>query len=154
MTEEVLERAEVTVEEACFIIRPIPAMLIDRLWLNAEPFIKRALDHANGEFLPADIKQFCKDRVVQLWLVTESNKVIGACTTEIVNYPRRRHCRVITLAGSRAAEWTGQLDTILADWARQQGCSAIEAYVRKGYVPVLAKHGYKHKYSAIIKEIG
>lgn len=142
-------------EEAArkFHIRGIPANLVDHFWPFAEPFIKRALDHANGEFQPSDLKSYCKDRVVQLWLVSENDRIIAAATTEIVNYPRRRHCRVITLAGSKAPEWTGLLDIILAEWAKQQGCHAMEAYVRKGYVPVLAKHGYKHKYSAVVKEI-
>lgn len=136
-----------------FNIRGIPANMIDHFWPFAEPYIKRALDHACGEFLPLDLKNFCRDRVVQLWLVQEGEKVIGAVTTEIVNYPRKRHCRVITLAGSRAKEWLSELDIILCGWAKQQGCHAIEAYVRKGFVPVLANYGMQHKYSAVVKDL-
>lgn len=143
-----------TLEEAAqkFQVRGIPANLIDRFWPFAEPYIKRALDRAAGEFLAEDLKHFCKDREVQLWLVSEGERIIAAITTEIVNYPRRKHCRIITLAGSKAPEWTGLLDIILSEWAKQQGCQALEAYVRKGYVPVLAEYGFKHKYSMVLKE--
>lgn len=136
-----------------FHIRGIPAELIDRFWLYAAPYIKRALDHANGEFLVDDIKMYCRDRNIQLWLVSEADRVIAAITTEIVVYPRRKHCRIVTLAGSRAPEWTAQADIIIGEWAKAQGCTAMEAFVRKGYVPVLAKHGYSHKYSAVFKEL-
>lgn len=139
--------------DAKFHVRSIPAMLVDRFWPYAEPYIKRALDHASGEFTHEDLKHFCKDHMVQLWLVSEGNRIVAAVTTEIVNYPRRKHCRVITLAGSKAPEWTPLMDTILMDWAKSEGCHAMEAFVRKGYVPVLAKQGYTLKYSAIFKEL-
>jgi hypothetical protein len=136
-----------------FNVRNIPAPLVERFWPYAEPYIKRALDHTSGEFRPEDIQSFARDSYIQLWLVNEGNRVVGAVTTEIVTYPNRKHCRVITLAGSKAAEWTGLVDTIIADWARSEGCNAVEAFVRKGYVPVLAKHGFKFKYSVIVKDV-
>jgi hypothetical protein len=136
-----------------FSIRGIPSHLVDRFWKYAEPYVKRALDHANGEFTPADLCQLCKDQSCQLWLVAEGDKIVAAMVTELVSYPRKRHCRFVTLAGSKAPEWTALADTIIGNWAREQGCVALEAFVRKGYVPVLAKHGFKHKYSAIFKEL-
>lgn len=135
-----------------FNIRGIPANLVEHFWKLAEPYIKRALDHANGEFTPANIKSFCKDKVIQLWLINEGEKVIGACTTEIVNYPQKRYCRVVTLGGSKAKDWMGDLDIILCEWAKQQGCQGLEAYVRKGFVPVLASYGLKYKYAALVKD--
>lgn len=138
-----------------FHIRGIPAPMVERFWPLAEPYVKRALDRTSGEYTPDDLKSMCKDRIVQLWLVTEGERAIGAVTTEIVVYPRRKHCRVITLAGTKAPEWSGTLlDIILPEWARKEGCVAIEAFVRKGYVGVLAGYGFKHKYSAVFKEVG
>lgn len=136
-----------------FNIRGIPADAIERFWSFAEPYIKRAIDHTNGEYKPADLKMFCKDRVVQLWLISENERVVGAATTEIINYPQRKHCRVVTLGGSKAVEWMGLLDAVLTDWAKEQGCEAMEAFVRKGFVPVLVKYGFKHQYSAVFKPI-
>jgi hypothetical protein len=144
-------------EEAAqkFQIRGIPSNLVEHFWSFAEPYIKRALDHTSGEFLPSDLKRMCKDRVTQLWLVSEGERVIGAVTTEIVVYPQRKHCRVCTIGGSKAPEWTGLLfDIILPEWAKQQGCVAIDAYVRKGYVPILVNnYSFKHKLSVVVREI-
>jgi hypothetical protein len=146
----------VNIEDAAqrFFIRGIPANAIDRFWPFAEPYVKRALDHTSGEFTPEDVKQLCKDRVVQLWLISENSRVIAAATTEIVIYPNRKHCRIATIGGSKAPEWSELLfNGVIAEWAKEQGCVAIEAFVRKGYVPVLAEYGFKHKYSAVIKEL-
>jgi hypothetical protein len=136
-----------------FRVRNIPVALVERFWPYAEPYIKRALDHTSGEFLPEDIRSFALQGIIQLWLVSEGNRIVGAVTTETVLYPKRKHCRIITLAGSQAAEWTHLVDTIVADWAKTEGCDAVEAFVRKGYVPTLTKLGFKFKYCAIVKDI-
>lgn len=136
-----------------FRIRGIPAELVDHFWKLAEPYIKRALEHANGEFTPDDLRHFCKDRTVQLWLVNEGEKVIGAATTEIVNYPAKKHCRIITVAGSRFQEWALDLDIILCAWAKEHQCKTIEAAVRKGFVNPLTTYGYKQKYVIVAKDL-
>lgn len=144
-----------TLEEAerKYHIRGIPAAMVERFWLLAEPYVKRALDTTSGEFTPADIRMLCKDRVMQLWLVTEGERVVAAVTTEIVVYPQYKNCRVATIGGTKAVEWTGLLTYTLNEWAREQGCKNIEAFVRKGYVNVLSNYGFKHKYSAVFKPI-
>lgn len=134
-------------------IRGIPAEMVAGLWHYAEPYIKRALDHTSGELIPSDLKAACEAKDVQLWLIVKDNRVIAAATTEIVQYPQRKHCRIITLAGSSAENWTRALDATLSQWALEQGCQSLEAYVRKGYVPKLAQLGYKHKYSSVHKVI-
>lgn len=136
-----------------FLIRGIPAHLVDHFWKLAEPYVKRALDHTSGEISPADIRYFCKEKLAQLWLVTEGEKVIGCFTTEIVNYTQRRHARIITLGGSHFKEWALQLDIIVCGWAKENGCDAVEAFVRKGFVPILTDLGGKHKYSVVVKEL-
>ena len=134
-------------------MRGIPAPLIDSLWHYAVPYLKRALDHTSGEISVDDFRALCLDRSVQLWLVQRGPRIIGALTTEIVNYPRRKHLRVITLAGSDFANWLDLADNVLCEYARQQGCDALETYVRKGLVPKLAPLAYKHKHSILIKEL-
>lgn len=134
-------------------VRGIPAQLITQMWPFAEPYIKRAFDHTSGEVSVDDMRQLCLDRAVQLWLVSRDIRVIGALTTEIINYPHRKHCRVITVAGSDFSSWIGIADDTLCSWATEQGCDALETYVRKGLVPKLADVGYRHKHSIMTKEL-
>ncbi len=139
--------------ESVFNIRGIPAQLVEHFWKLSEPYVKRALDHTTGELTPADIKSLCKDRLVQLWLISEGERVIGCFTTEIVNYPQKRHARIITIGGSRMKDWALQMDIIVCGWAKENGCAAVEAFVRKGFVPILANLGGKHQYSVVVKEL-
>jgi len=140
-------------EAVKFQIRGIPAPLIDKMWIYAEPYIKRALDHTSGELLHTDLKQSCKNRDAQLWLITQNDRVVAAVTTEIVNYPQRKHCRIITMGGSAAQEWAEIVDKTIMAWAKEQGCIALEAFVRRGFVKKLENFGYQHKYSVVTKGI-
>src|SRR6266478_4066293 len=108
--------------DADYKVAGVPAILIPRMWVFAEPYIKRSLDHTAGEITPDDLKQFCIERVVQLWLVNHGSRVVGAATTELLNYPKKRHCRVITIAGSKVEEWADRMDATLSAWAVQMGC--------------------------------
>lgn len=135
-------------------MRGIPHSLVASMWHYAVPYIKRALDHTSGELTPDDFMRLCVDRNMQLWLISKGNRVVGAITTEILNYPHRKHCRVVTLAGSEFAEWIELADNTLCEWARNAGCDALETYVRKGLVPKLAPLDYRHKHSILVKELG
>lgn len=134
-------------------VRGIPSALVDKMWPFAEPYIKRALDQGAGEIAAEDLRQACLARDVQLWLIADGARVVGAGTTEIVRYPRKTHCRIITLAGSRFAEWAGDADAAVSQWAVAQGCDALEAYVRRGFVPKLKEIGYKHLQSITVKKL-
>lgn len=137
-----------------YIIRGIPAAFVPKLWPHCEAFVKRALDHANGEITHRDVLEFCEDRAMQLWCVSEGNKIVGAVTTEIVNYRQKKVCRVITLSGKDFDVWSRDLDRLLLEWAGEQGCVGVEACVRRGFVKKLGALGYKEKYDLVYKAIG
>lgn len=136
-----------------YVIRGIPYLLVPRMWLFAEPYIKRALDHAAGEINCDDLRKSCMERDVQLWLVACGERIVGAATTEIVQYPHRKHCRIITVAGSEFKKWVELLNLTLEKWAVEQECDAMESHVRRGMVPVMAELGYKHLHSVVHKKI-
>lgn len=136
-----------------YSIRGIPFDGVDKLWRFAEPFIKRALDHTFGEISLEDIHQACLNRDMQLWMIVSGSRVMGAGTTMITHYPRMKVCRIVTLAGSGFPEWMDIAHGNIEMWAAEQGCSAIEAYTRKGFVDKLKDIGYKHRYSVCHKPI-
>lgn len=135
-----------------FAIRAIPAHLVEHFWKLVEPYIKRALDHAFGEFQPSDLKELCKTRDCQLWAITKGDRMVGAGITEIISYPRKKYCRIITLAGSNALEWAEMANLIVETWAREQGCVGMQAITRKGFVPKLEAIGYKYGQAILVKD--
>lgn len=136
-----------------FLMRGIPSHMVSPMWHYAEPYVKRALDQTSGELTYEDIRRLCEDRSIQLWLVSHDNAVVAALTTEIVQYPQRKHFRVITLGGSGFADWIGLVVKTLDDFAAAHGCDAVEAHVRRGLVQKLLPHGYHHKYSTVVREL-
>lgn len=126
-----------------YTVRGIPVELLGRMWPYAKPFIKRALDHATGEFTVDDLHQFAQRSQLQLWLVHDGTQVCGAATTELVRFPSRSRLRVLTVAGREFDLWALELDRKLSEWALTYGCDGIEAYVRRGFVPKLRAGGYK-----------
>lgn len=136
-----------------YFIRGVNAEQVPMFWKHGEAFIKRALDHANGELTHEDIRTACERRDMQLWMIATKDAVVGALSTEIVQYPQKRMVRVVTVAGKGFEEWAGEMNKILDEWGRAQGCKGIEAYVRSGFVKKLAHYGYVKKYEMVSKEI-
>lgn len=134
-------------------IKGIPVQAIPTFWHFAEPYIKRALDHTFGELSTENVKDLCLSRDMQLWMIAKGDRVVGAGTTQIVFYPSMKTCRIVTLAGSDFDEWMDVAHMNIELWAVQQGCDAMEAYVRKGFMPKLLEIGYKHRYSVAHKKL-
>lgn len=136
-----------------YTISGIPPPMIVLLWEFAEPFVKRALDYANGEITTGDLKCGCLNRDMQLLLVHHGNWVVGAAITEIICYPQKKHCRVIVIAGEDIPAWAGILDTVLTAWAKTIGCDAVEIYVPAGLGETLHSCGYRDSHSVAIKSL-
>lgn len=135
-------------------IKGIPAEAVPGLWRFADPFIKRALDHTFGEVSADDLKAMCMNRDAQLWMIAKGNRVVGAGTTMIVNYPQMKITRIVTLAGTEFDQWKDMAHAFIEIWAdTQMGCEAVECFVRKGFVPKLLEMGYRHRYSVCHKKL-
>ena len=76
----------------------IEAEDIDLVWDDVVPLIERALQHAEGELIPEDIKTHLDKGDLRLWIALEGKETIAAMVTEIIQYPRKKIVRVITLA--------------------------------------------------------
>lgn len=136
-----------------YLLRGIPQQAVESLWGFAEPFIKRALDHTFGEVSAEDMKRMCLSRDMQLWMVLRENRVCGAGTTMIIDHPQMKVCRIVALAGAEFKLWKDVAHMSIEVWAAEQGCVAVECYVRRGFIPALQEIGYKHQYSVAHKSL-
>ena len=66
--------------------------------------------------------------------------------TEIIQYPRKKIVRVITVAGKDMSMWYEFLP-MLEGYAVRNGCSSLEAWTRKGMTRKLKD--WKHSYDII-----
>lgn len=115
-------------------------MDIDRLsvpeafasWRRVEPLIEPALAHLGGRFAPIDILAEIASGDMQLWRIGQPEPV-AAIVTEIVDYPRKRACRVLLVGGFGLRAWRAPLLAALDAFARDHGCDLLEGGGRMGW---------------------
>ena len=141
--------AETVAEPSCKVAL-VEAEDIDMVWDDVSPLIEKALRHAEGELIPDDIKKHLDSANLRLWVALKDKDVIAAMVTEIIQYPRKKIVRVITLAGKDMSLWYDFLP-MLEGYAIRHGCSSLEAWSRKGMARKLKD--WKHSYDIITKDL-
>jgi hypothetical protein len=126
---------------------------IDFIWEECEPLIDSALKHSEGELISSDVYDQLINGAMQLWVAMEYGETIAAMITQVISYPRKRVLRVITLGGKDGSgldKWYMFLDMV-EGFALRTGCSALEAWTRKGMARKLKD--WNHSYMVITKEL-
>ena len=117
----------------------VPAAAIEPIWSRVAPILQRACARSDGRYAVEDIHAALACGDMQLWIAidpSQVNEIEAACATEIVNYPRERRCGLVFCAGQHPERWLHHLQTI-GDWAREQGCVAMEMQGRPGWERLL-----------------
>jgi hypothetical protein len=109
---------------------------------------------SRDEMSVMDIYERLSQARMQLWLIFNDNKeIVSVLTTEIIEYPQKTMCRIVTLGGKDLDIWVEEwLDTIEA-WALEKGCVAMETVCRKGFIKKLERFGYENAYTVLVKEL-
>ena len=110
------------------------------VWDEVEPLVQKALEYSGGKYHSDDILNGIANQDMQLW-VAYDDRIKTIMVTEILNYPRKKVCGILIVAGERIDDllW---VDEITTKWAQEQGCDAIEFYGRAGWERKL-KNYYK-----------
>tara|TARA_R100000656_G_scaffold116956_1_gene90187 strand:+ start:109 stop:537 length:429 start_codon:yes stop_codon:yes gene_type:complete len=131
----------------------IPANGVDEVWEQCESFIELASKKGQREMTIEDIRNFCKDKTMQLWVVHDEKATIQAVvTTQIIDYPRKKVCRIISLGGKDMDKWLDSI-RIIEEWADAHDCVAMETFCRKGFIKKLEKYSYEQIYAVLGKEL-
>ena len=107
-----------------------------------------------GEATPDDVREACQDRNMQLWVISRNRLTIGAVTTMLVNYDRKRVVRVVTLGGKDFDQWVQQGLDYLKAWGIEAGCTDIEVCVRQGFERKLTQLGFQTGHVVMIASLG
>jgi len=135
-------------------ISGIPSDRIDEVWHECKDYVKMGNDKSLQEMNIDDIYEKLLGSDMQLWIVFNKEKEIhSVVTTEIVQYPRKTTCRIVTCGGTELDNWSEQLLFTLEEWAKEQGCVAMETCCRKGFIKKLKKFGYENTYTVLGKEL-
>jgi hypothetical protein len=140
------------------IIYQVEPQHVDLVWSSVEPLLKKPLETGLEEVGLDDIKEWLKNQRQQLWLFLdeEEQKIIGACTTQIIIYPNKRHLQIHLVGAkkNKLGEWMKEWPSVAADFCKKNNISNIEVMAyRRGWEKLLSNKGYKKYYTVLVKEM-
>ena len=136
------------------MITQAPIQNIVDVWRDVERLIKLSNAHSMGESDHYDTLADLVRGQKQLWIVYDDDQYTKAvATTEINQWPKARKLRIVHLAGEDMDQWFDELINTLEYFARQNVCTHIEAYGRRGWVKQSKHLGFKESYTIVSKEI-
>ena len=114
------------------------------VWPLYRDQVQKALDEGSDYTLD-EIFQGLSNREMQLW----AYGIDAALVTSVKNQHNRRYCLLLALGGENMREWLGCLDHI-ENWAREQGCTEMRIYGRRGWSKLL---GYDIQWTMMSKPL-
>lgn len=121
-----------------YLVRPES---LDQAWPLAEPWIAKALRRSDCVSTDA-CRGFIAEGKWHLFMaIGEGCEAV--CVAEIQQYPLRKVLSIYVCTGKDHTRWVKHLDQIEA-WAREQGCSRVVAFARKGWAKLLPKYHSTH----------
>jgi hypothetical protein len=131
----------------------IPNDLVDSAWKNVEKDIADALARSNGYALAANIKQWIKDKKMQLWILwdkEDKNQYYGVVVTEILQRPLKRCLNIRIMTGHHRDKWQHLIKNI-EKFAWDNKCDSMELIARPGWQKDLSKYGYQRTHVVLEK---
>ena len=110
----------------------VPSLRVPDRWPEVAALVERALHHSDGRYASEDFLHALIRREMQLWGVRQAGRTVGVIITALRNYPRQRRCRYLLLAGDGFDRWQ-HLQRDIEEWARANGCTAMEMCGRRGW---------------------
>jgi len=129
------------------VVRPDEATA---LWPVIWPLLKPAAKRAQGGWSEAATKAAIEDGTAQLW-ASWDGKLEAVALTQIIHSGPNKLCAIPLLGGKSRDNWL-RYESDIAEWAKGQGCVALEGYARPGWLRVLHS-GWRHCWTVIRKDI-
>jgi hypothetical protein len=122
----------------------VPRGMVRQVWTRVKPLLKLAIRLSGGRWSPDFVLAGLVLGEQTLWVVTdEAQEIIGAMTTEIVAYPKKRMVAIHFLGGSDFDNWYGDLLEKVTAWTKDCECDGIECLGRSGFWRWFEADGFK-----------
>lgn len=133
------------------LFRVLPETMV-LSWGVIAPMLEKAIEHNHQEMTLVDVADAIVSEKSQLWVAVQNDIPRGAFVTEIVNYPRKKVCRIVLLGGVSFEEWKHLL-VDLENWALMNGCIDLDAYCRPGMAKKTKALGFEESAVVVTKSL-
>ena len=136
----------------------VPLDYVDDCWGRVAGFLERGVGESRGRY---DIRALYDELMgghQHLWVVfKDGDTVVAAFTTMFTSYPGRTNLSVVFCGsddsmGGVSGMWSNVMLDII-EWAKINGCSAVEVAGRRGWARVFRDLGFKESYVMIEAEV-
>ena len=121
----------------------VPKEYINTCWKEVEGYLKKATDYTKGRYEVHDLYLSICKYDYHLWIAFDKEEIKGAVVTNITQYPRKKYVCMAFCGGKELVKWKDQMLDLLRKWAKDNGCSGIEATGRRGWAKSLQSQGHK-----------
>jgi GNAT superfamily N-acetyltransferase len=122
---------------------PVPSNLLPVYWPAVRPLIAQACEASRGKWTAEALRKEIEERNAQLWAIYKDEELQAVIVTSIENYPGKRVVTAPIVVGKDRGDWMQHFLEI-EDWARQNGCQAVELIARPGWARVLKDYELTH----------
>lgn len=123
-------------------------------WPTLSRYLRQVIEHGQGESTLTDYLTKVLVNMAQCWAVVEGGTIVGVGLTEFLQYTQHKTLHIIAFSGSNFEEQSKVFPTV-EQFARDNGCKAIEQWGRQGWAKVLPQYvpGFKQAYVVMRKDL-
>lgn len=110
---------------------------LPKFWHLCAPLIDKAIQSTECDFDIDDIYIQALEKRCQIWVWIENDEIIACFVTVISIFPKRKICSIPLIGGKGLRAWRNGVDEGIGVWAKNQGCTRLEGYARKGWLRIL-----------------
>ena len=126
-----------------FEVTQVPVNQCQHYWPQVKKHLIRAIETSGGRWEREYVLASLVTGRQVLWVIHQGNQVVGALTTEIINYPERKMVMVHFLGGDGIGMWYQQMSDTIANHGKENGCTGIECIARSGFWKWFQPDGFK-----------
>ena len=130
----------------------VPPQAVAAVWPRIERYLQSAIDRSHGTHTMDTTKRDAEAGQRQLWVViTDDKDITAAGVTSLQSFPSGRLMLQIEVFGGDNMKAFFDLKSELEKWAKDEGCTAVCLWARKGWAKHL--HDYQVTNYLMHKEI-
>ena len=128
---------------------------VAKIWLYVKGYLEKAIETSPKKYHVDDIYHLTQSGLYGLWVIIDedTDEIVAAYTTRIIEYPNRRALALDWLGGKRMNEWLQLMHDTAKVYGRHKGCRHMEGYGRIAWKRVLQKVGWDPAYICYEVEI-
>lgn len=121
----------------------VPPEYVLSEWHRVRDYLEPAIDICKGRWTMEHLCGACCSGRAQLWIAFDDDKVYGALTTEITNYPAKKVLAMHFLGGEEFDLWYVEMLEVITRFAKDNDCDGLEGVARFGFWKYLKQNGFE-----------